>query len=431
MEKQKSNLNIIKTIPRRRKPKKKHRILLTILMILLMLFLLGCLMVGGYVLSLASDLPDITVEDLVTAQTSFVYDENGNLIATLHGGENRVSVDLEDIPDYLIDAVIASEDIRFYEHNGVDYRSVMRAVVVDAIDTIKIGELSSAQGASTITMQLVRNVIDERETTMVRKIKEALLAVQFEKSYDKDEILYYYLNEIYLGPQIYGVQAAAEYYFGKDVSDITLSEAALLVAVLRNPGYYSPYDYPERVLVVRNAVLDCMISYDEEEYGVVAENAKADSVVVYDEEDEAAQYDYPWFVDYVVSECMGLLEDMGMDSSVVYTGGLNIYTTLDTSVQTAMETAYADDSNFPESSTGDIVESAMAIVEPSTGEIKGLMGRPCLRHAPWIQPGYGFTAFPRFQHQTAGHLWACGGVGLWGRLCDRRRAGQIWQLVAE
>ena len=126
------------------------------------------------------------------------------------------------MPDYLIDALIASEDERFYEHNGVDYRSVMRALVVDLVDSLRTGEVTFTQGASTITMQLVRNVLGEYEKQIPRKIKEALLAVEFEKDYEKDEILYYYMNEIYIGPSVYGMQAASEYYFGKDVSDISL-----------------------------------------------------------------------------------------------------------------------------------------------------------------------------------------------------------------
>ena len=366
--------NSNKTIPRQRKQKKKHRVFLTIISIFLAFGLIGCMLVGGYVLSIASELPEITIDDLMSAQTSFVFDETGTQIATLHGGENRITVDLNEIPQHLIDAVIASEDIRFYEHKGVDFRSVMRALVVDVVDTLKAGEVTFTQGASTITMQLVRNVIDAHEKTLPRKIKEALLALQFEKQYDKDEILYYYLNEIYIGPQVYGVQAASQYYFDKDVSDITLPEAALLVAIIRNPGYYSPYSNAEGALVVRNAVLSNMIKYDAETYGVSAETAMAEPIIVYESNEDVAQYDYPWFVDYVVSEAQDIMVELGMDENAVFSGGLRIYTTLDTSVQKTLETAFANDDNFPSSSTGDIVESGMIIIETQTGEIKGLVG---------------------------------------------------------
>ncbi len=363
-----------KPLPRKGRKRKKHRVFLSLLFILLLLLILGGLVAGGYVLSLTDDLPDITAEDLVNAQTSFVYDGDGTEIASLHGGENRITVALSDIPDYLTDALIATEDERFYEHNGVDFRSVMRAVVVDVVDTIKYGEITFTQGASTLTMQLVRNVIDKTEKTLPRKIKEALLALEFEKHYDKDQILYYYMNEIYLGANIYGMEAASEYYFGKHVGEISLSEAALLIGVIRSPGYYDPYTQPERAINVRNTVLNQLIRYDGEKYGVIAEAAKADELVVYEGDEDTASYDYPWYVDYVIAEGMDIVESMGLDSSYIYTGGLHIYTVLDPHVQQALESVYADDENFPESTTGDIVESAMAIVEPATGQIKGLVG---------------------------------------------------------
>lgn len=369
-----SGTHMDKPLPRKRKKKKKHRVFLTVLFLLLLIFLIGCLVAGGYVLSLAKDLPDITAEDLVNAQTSFVYDQGGTEIASLHGGENRITVGLAEMPDYLVDALIATEDVRFYQHHGVDYRGVARALVVDAIDTVKSGQISFTQGFSTITMQLMRNVISEFEKTIPRKIKEVLLAIEFEKQYDKDEILYYYLNEIYLGANIYGVQAASEYYFGKDVGDITLSEAALLIGILRSPGDYDPYTEPERAINVRNTVLNQLIKYYPDQYGVIAEAAKAEELVVYEGDEDTATYEYPWYVDYVISEGMDIVESMGLDSSYIYTGGLHIYTVLDPHVQQAMETVYADAENFPESSTKDIVESAMAIVDPATGQIKGLMG---------------------------------------------------------
>lgn len=363
------------SIPKKRKKKGKKRVLLTILMVFLLICLVACLAVGIYVISIAAELPDITAEDLVQAQTSFVYDQMGTEVAALHGAENRVAVSLDEMPDYLIDMVIASEDERFYDHNGVDVKGVIRAVIVNITDSFSSGEVATTQGASTITMQLVRNVIDDWEMTITRKIKEALLAIEFEKKYDKDEILYYYLNEIYLGPNIYGMQAAANYYFNKDVGDITMAEAALLVGLIRSPGYYSPYDNPDRALNIRNTVLNLLAEYDSEKYGVSAIEAKSDALVVYEgDDDSGADYQYPWYVDYVISEASDILEELNMDSSAVYTGGLHIYTALDVNVQRAMEEAYADDDNFPSSSTGDIVESAMAITDPNTGQIKGLVG---------------------------------------------------------
>ena len=147
-----------------------------------------------------------------------------------------------------------------------------------------------------------------------------------------------------------------------------------MVTLIRNPGYYSPYNHPDRALPIRNTVLNLLAEYDPDKYGETAIAAKADELIVYEGVEEEAEYPYPWYVDYVISEAGDILEEEGMDVSYVYTGGLNIYTTLDVNVQKAMEKAFTDDDNFPSSSTGDIVESGMAIMDPSTGQIKGLMG---------------------------------------------------------
>ena len=204
----------------------KKRVGFTILMVLLGIVVVSCLVVTGYVIALSYEVSEITSEDLVQAQTSFVYDQMGTEVAALHGSENRTTVDMDEMPDYLLDMVVASEDERFYEHNGVDIRGIIRAFFSNITG-------SSVQGASTITMQLVRNVIDEREMMLERKIKEALLAVDFEKDYDKDEILNLYVNEIYIGPEIYGMQAASKYYFNKDVADISYVRGSLV-------GHFDP-----------------------------------------------------------------------------------------------------------------------------------------------------------------------------------------------
>ena len=211
-------------VPRHRNRKKRHPLLILLVILLAMALIAGVLGVV-YVVHLASTLPDITVEDLETAQTSYVLDEQGTRLASLDAGEKRIVVELDEIPQCLKDAVIASEDIRFYQHHGVDMRGIARAMVVDLKDTIANHSLTFTQGASTLTMQLVKNVIDEREKTLPRKIKQALLAVELEKNYTKDEILYYYLNEIYLGPQVYGVETASQYYFNKHAIDLTLAES--------------------------------------------------------------------------------------------------------------------------------------------------------------------------------------------------------------
>ncbi len=365
-----------KNSSRKKKGKKrsKKKIVLSIFLCLVGLFLIACIAVSAYVISLSYELPDITAEDLIPDQNSFVYDQQGTEIATLNAGENRVVVPLSEMPDYLIDMVIASEDARFYSHNGVDVRGVLRAVWVNVKASVGSGELTFSEGASTITMQLVRNVLNAYEKEMPRKIKEALLALEFEKNYEKEEILYYYMNEIYIGPEVYGMQAGAQYYFNKDVGDISMSEAAMLIALIRNPGYYSPIYNPERALNIRNTVLNLVAEYKPDLYGQSAIAAKSDELIIYQVEETESDYLYPWYVDYVIGAASDILEAQGYSGTYVYTGGLHIYTTMDVNVQSAIEEVYANDDNFPTSSTGDILESAMLIMEPTSGQIKGLVG---------------------------------------------------------
>ena len=324
-------------VPRHRNRKKRHPLLI-LLSILLAMALIVAVLATVYVLHLASTLPEITIEDLETAQTSYVLDQDGGRIASLHGGEKRIIVELDEVPQHLKDAIIASEDFRFYQHKGVDLRGIGRALVVDLKDTIANHSLTFTQGASTLTMQLVKNVVEETEKTLPRKIKQALLALEFEKHYSKDQILYYYINEIYLGPQVYGVETAAQYYFNKHASDLTMAESATLAAVLRAPGYNNPYTNPENVVPVRNAILNRMVDYDPS-YAMEAEEAKSEPLVVSTAAEEQPTYEYPWFTDAAIDEAMDILESLGMDPSKVYTGGLSIYTTIDRNVQEAMERA--------------------------------------------------------------------------------------------
>ncbi len=441
------------------KPKRKlniGRIFATLFLSLLLVVIIAGVLVAAWTFSLAEELPQLEAEQLVMAQTGFVYDKDGVEIGSLHGGENRVNVSLDEVPDYLIDALIATEDRRFYEHIGVDVWSVGRAVVENALASFQNQELSYEQGASTITMQLVRNVVGDTERYMERKAKEALLAVQFEQNYDKDEILYLYVNEIYLGPRVYGMAAAAEYYFNKDVQDISLSEAALLIGILRNPGYYSPYQYPDRAITVRDTVLNNLIDFMPEVYSEIAQEAKADELVLNQGlgENTGADYQNGWFVDYVIEEATDILVSMDMSPDLVFSGGLHIYTTMDPRIQGIMEAEYADPENFIESDTGDIVESGMAMMDPYTGEIVGLVGgreysttrgfnratsmarqpgssiKPIVSYAPAIDLGYG----PNFVFDdspfTGGYNPKNSDWAYLGRITMRRAVMQSRNVVA-
>ncbi len=361
------NQNIAGPHKRKRKKLNARHVLLAILMIIV----ISIIVVAGVVFAIAATLPDINSDSILTMSSSLIYDKDGNEVAALNGGENRVDITLDEMPQYLIDAFIATEDTRFYSHNGVDPIGIGRAIFAD----LRSGGYS--QGASTITMQLVSTtILNNNERTMLSKIKEAVLAIKVEKKYGKDEILNYYLNEIYLAPGTYGVEAASRYYFNKSAKDLTLSEAALLAGIVRSPGVYSPYNHPEKALQIRNTVLENMTKYDEDTYGQIAEEAKNDKLDLTTSESQSAAkgYAYGWYIDYVIDEAADILSDLNISTASIYSGGYSIYTGMDTTTQSAMEDAYSNNSNFPSSPSGDIVESAMAVMDPYSGEVRGVVG---------------------------------------------------------
>lgn len=350
-----------------KKKKRKLKFSRLILLVIIVLFIICSGTALGLVISAASNLPDWSAADLEADKTSFVYDMNGDLMMKLHKTENRTPVELEQIPSYLIDAFIATEDVRFKQHHGIDVRRIVGAFIAD------VRNRSFSEGASTITMQLVRNaILEDQEKRLERKIKEALLAIQVERNYTKEEILSMYLNEIFFGHGTHGVQAAAQTYFGKDVQDLTLGESAMLAGLVRNPRTYSPFLNPENALRIRNVVLDNMVRYKKITQEQ-ADVAKQESLQLADYKQRSV-YAYPWFTDYVIDEAEDLLEDAGYEPSQLYTEGFRIYATMDPVIQKAAEDTYEDESFFPKSNSADPIQSAMAVLDPATGEIRALIG---------------------------------------------------------
>ena len=194
----------------------------------------------------------ITLQPL--SERSYVYDREGQLIATFVDEENRVRVDIEDVPRTVLDSILTAEDSAFYSHHGVNARSIGRAF------TANIESGGVAQGGSTITQQVVKNAIDEKDQDFARKVREAVLAVELEDTYTKDEILEYYINTVYFGSGAYGVQAAAETYFNKDVAELSYAEGALLGGIIRCPGSCDPLKSRSRALARRNTVLDALVT---------------------------------------------------------------------------------------------------------------------------------------------------------------------------
>lgn len=357
----------------KRKKRKGRRLKLwvKIIIALLIIFFVCCVGVFAYAFNVVRGMDDWSVDNLTYSSTTFLIDSEGTAYEEIHAGENRIPVNIEDMPQQLIDCFISTEDTRFYEHGGVDIKRIFGAALAD----LKSGSFS--QGASTITMQLARNAILEDQSKRIdRKIKEAYLALQIEKQYTKDEILELYMNTIWFGHGAYGVEAAARTYFGKHVDELSLSECATLVGLVRNPSLYSPLDNMENAYDVRDTVLNNLMEYDEN-YTAEAEAAKSEELVVADSsyEEATSSYTYPWFTDYVIAEAEDILESIGMDASTLYTGGYKIYTTVDNTVQSLMEEGYANSANFPTgTSTTNQVESAMAVLDNATGEVRGLIG---------------------------------------------------------
>ncbi len=318
-------------------------------------------------------LPTLKSEDLAfrLAQSSKIYDTDGDVITTLHKTENRTIIPLGRVPKHTRRAVIAIEDERFYQHEGVDIRAIGRALLAN----VASGEIR--EGGSTITQQYVKNVIiapgEIAEKTVRRKIIEAALARQLEKRLTKTEILERYLNTVYFGEGAYGIQAAANTYFGKNASQLSLAESALLAGVIRIPEQYDPYKNPKAARARRDVVLRKMadLGYIDEAKATKTMRQKVglDQVSVEDE------YPAPYFVDYVQRlitydprfDVVG--ETVSARTRRLFRGGLKIYTTVDLDAQAAAEEAIgrwlADDSD---------PHASLAAVEPDTGYVRALVG---------------------------------------------------------
>lgn len=306
--------------------------------------------------SMSSQLPDPDISKARGRdQTTVIYDRSGKTLTKLFAEENRQDVALADIPQQLTQAVIATEDRRFYEHTGVDALGIARALWTD----IRLGE--KAQGGSTITQQYVKQAFVTSEKTLKRKVQEAILAQRVERRYSKDEILENYLNTIYFGHGAYGVEAAARVYFGKSVSKLSLAESAMIAGVIKSPGRYSPYLEPENAATRRGTVLAQMRAqgYITEQEFQEASNSPIELKGL-----KAASAKAPYFVEWIKSQ---LVEEFGEDA--VYRGGLQVHTTLDSKAQSSAEKAIKEILDRK----GD-PSAALVAVEPGTGEVLAMVG---------------------------------------------------------
>ncbi len=338
---------------------------------------------------------------------SEVYDINDNLIHVF-AIEHRRSTDIRELPDYLIDGVVAVEDRKYYNHWGVDLR---RTVIAIGIDFIR---RDFAQGGSTITQQLARNMFLTLDKQIPRKIKEMMLAIQIERNYSKSEILEMYLDKVYLGAGAYGIEAAAHRYFNKDARDLTISESAVLIGLLQLPNAYSPIRFPDRALRRRNIVLNVML-----DQGVITEEEYLESI----EEPiiTPSQRGDQGTADYFVEHIRRLVERK-YGTTRLFTEGLKIYTTLDYDLQVYADSLlnheltileqrqrYADVyEDFPPNLT-DIptpyIQGGVFGIEPETGYVRIMIGGRNFNHSKFNrvtqarrQPG---SAFKPILYTTA------------------------------
>jgi penicillin-binding protein 1A len=304
-------------------------------------------------------------DDIRPAASSQIYDINGKLINTVHSVENRVPVSINKIPKNLQNAFVAAEDARFYQHIGIDPRGILRAVWSNITDR------GVSEGGSTITQQLAKNALLSQDRTLKRKIQEAILALQIERQYSKNEILELYLNQIYFGQGAYGVQSAAMVYFGKNVEDLTLAECAMLAGIPKSPNYYSPFNNLKAATERQATVLEQMVKYNfiDAATSTQALNTKlklASRTTQPDSKNKTASY----FVEYVTQS---LIDKYGADA--VYKDGLKIYTTLDLDMQEAAEEAMQKLPSVRTDSNGlQQPQGALVAIDPRTGYIKAMVG---------------------------------------------------------
>lgn len=309
-------------------------------------------------------------------ERTLVYDRNGILMGHVAGhGENRVSVKASQVSEHFIKALLAREDNRFYDHHGVDPIGVLRALVTN----VKSG--GKAQGASTITMQLARNTYGMREMSLQRKIMEAALAFRLEREYSKEEILTYYMNRVYFGSGLYGIERAAQGYFMKPASDLTLAEGAMLAGVIRGPSLLNPFRSMENAKDIQAEVLDRLVASDLVTKAD-AEAAKGQSITLRPPAMRLATGSYP------LQSVFDLLEDY-LAPHLIENGGLRIHTTIDEQLQKVAQTelnrhlttieqrpgyAHAPRSSHKDGTATKYLQGCVVSLDNQTGGIVALVG---------------------------------------------------------
>ena len=375
-----------------RRPRRKGgagRVILGILKVIGTLILIGC--TTGAILAcfaatyiktviIPQDYVDASAYSMNLSSTIYYTDPStgeAKELRTLHGEENRVKVDYEEIPEDLVNALVAIEDQRFWKHQGVDWRRTGGAFL-----NMFLG-MKDTYGGSTITQQLIKNMTQNDDVTVKRKILEIFRALEFERNYSKEEILEMYLNYIFLGESCYGVGTASLTYFGKPVSELSLAQCASLIGITNNPSRYDPYisDYTlEQNKLRQEIILNEML---EQGYITQAEHDAAvaeELVFVGRGQGTTSTTVYSYFEDQLIKDVIADLKaeyDLSdqMASQWVYNGGLSIYCTQNPEIQAKVDAVYEDLSNFnATSSTGAQLQSAITVIDNATGNVVAVAG---------------------------------------------------------
>lgn len=326
---------------------------------------------------------DITQLDRPLPAATILFDEDGNEAVTISLNEIE-PVSFDQIPKHMIDAMVAVEDRRFYEHAGTDMWGIGRALLQNAMSG------RTVQGGSTITQQLAKNVFLSHERTLSRKWNEVLLAKKIEERYSKDEIMTMYLNQIYFGEGAWGIKRAAEVYYGKPVEQLTPAESALLAGLVKAPSALSPYKRLEQAVERRNVVLSLMKDQGLMEQGEYERARKESPKLRESKPNRAEAIQFPYYTDQVIREAVNLY---GLTENDVLHGGLRIYTMLNPDMQRAAEQVFKEDGLFPESMHDQLVQAGTVLIDPRSGGIKALVG------GRGKQPFRGFNRAVQLQRQ--------------------------------
>lgn len=295
--------------------------------------------------------------------TTVLYDKDSDK-ATEVSSRNATFVKIDEISPNIKNGLISIEDRRFYTHNGFDIRGMARGVV----GLLTTGHITG--GGSTITQQLAKNALLTDKQTLKRKVEELFLSAEIENKYTKDEILEMYLNTVYFGNGEWGIENASQKYFNKSAADVSVEEGALLAGLVQLPSAYNPTAYIEKATTRRNQVLKAELDnakITKNQY----ESAINQAIVLNMKETTTAQTKYPFYTDAVLNEA---INNYGLSQDDLLTKGYKIYTMMDQNLQTAMETVYNNDNNFPNDMNGEMVQSGGVMMEPKSGGIYALVG---------------------------------------------------------